>query len=128
MLNPEIEEFAKTLVQHVRDGAIRNCDKRLREDAKGTIAARWKKLVTDESSAAIIRALLPDIVDSAIAQLLWAIDQELLRSIFMTSNGKNVDLSVEGAGQLEGWYMGHEGWRQKYSRERFVDDFKDLKL
>jgi hypothetical protein len=128
MLNPEIEEFAKILVQQVRDRAIRNCDTRLHEDAKDIVAARWKKLITDESSAAVIKALIPDVVDATLAQVLWAIDQELLRLIFIASNEKNADLPVVGSGQLEGWYMGHEGWRHKYSRERFIDDFKGPKL
>ena len=29
--------------------------------------------------------------------------------------------------ELAGWYIGSDGWRAKYSKERFVDDFSDLK-
>lgn len=128
MEKPEIEEFAKILVQQVRDRAIRSCDRRLQGDAKGAIAARWREIITDSNSASIVKAIVPDVVDCALAQLLWAMDQEMLSLIFGASNGKNVSLPLEGSGGLEGSYMGHEGWRQKYSTERFADDFSDLKL
>ena len=32
-----------------------------------------------------------------------------------------------GMGELAGWYMGSDGWRSKYSQQRFIDDFEDLK-
>jgi dipeptidyl aminopeptidase/acylaminoacyl peptidase len=36
------------------------------------------------------------------------------------------DLTKDGASELGGWYMGSEGWRATYSKERYIDDFADL--
>jgi hypothetical protein len=127
MPNPEIEEFANLLIQHVRDTAVRNCDRRLRIDATDPVAKRWKEMGGGETLASIADVLIPDIVDSTLAHLFRAIDQGLLPLSFTASNGKGVDLSVDGLGELAGSYMGSDGWRANYSKERFIDDFSDLK-
>ena len=58
--------------------------------------------------------------------LLHAIDQGVLRLKFVSSTGREVDLTEEGKGELSGWYMGSGGWRAMFSEERYVDDFADL--
>jgi hypothetical protein len=125
MPNPEIEEFAKILVQQVRDAAIQSCDRNLQPGVENPIAKRWRE-VTGTTPESFAEMIIPDIVDSAIAHLLGAIDQELLRLSFTASNGKSADLVAEGLGELSGWYKGGGGWCEKYSKERFVDDFSDL--
>jgi hypothetical protein len=122
MPSPEIEEFAKTLVQQVRDAAIRSSGARVRGSHR--IAERWREAGATEE---IVRTVAPDIVDDTIFHILRAIDQEMLRLSFAAVSGKKVELAVEGAGELGGWYMGSDGWRAKYSRERFADDFSDSK-
>jgi len=122
MPTPEIEEFARTLVQQVRDAAIRNCDALLEPQAGSPVARRWKSLA--ESSD--LRTVIPDAVDEAVFGVLQAIDQGLLRLKYVSSSGREVDLTEEGQGELSGWYMGSGGWRAMYSAERFVDDFADL--
>ena len=123
MPTPEIEEFARTLVQQVRDAAIRNCDALLRPQAGSPVARRWKGLAAGTSD---LRTVIPDAVDEAVFGILQAIDQGLLRLKYMSSSGREVDLTEEGQGELSGWYMGSGGWRAMYSAERFVDDFDDL--
>ena len=71
--------------------------------------------------------LIPDVVDDALAQLFWAIDQELLQISFTASDGKSTNLPADGEGELCCWYMRSVGWRAMYSTERHVDDFSDLK-
>jgi len=127
MPNTNIEEFAKILVQKVRDIAIQNCDRRLRPDATNIIAERWKHTVREGNVESVARVLIPDIVDATLTQFCRAIDQELLRLLYTASNGENANLPVDGLGELAGWYIGSDGWRAKYSKERFVDDFSDLK-
>lgn len=119
----EIEEFAKTLVQQVRDAAIRNCDALLRPQAGSPVARRWKGLPAGTSD---LRSVIPDAVDEAIFGVLQAIDQGVLRLKYVSSSGREVDLTEEGQGELSGWYMGSGGWRAMYSAERFVDDFADI--
>jgi hypothetical protein len=65
-------------------------------------------------------------VDDTIFYLLQAIDQGSLRIAYTASNGKVVDLAAQGLGELSGWFAGSGGWRETYSKERFVDDFSDL--
>lgn len=127
MPSPEIEEFARILVQQVRDAAIQNSDRCLRPDVTHVVAQRWRAAAVDGKLENIASVLIPDIVDKTVAQVLRAIDDGLLQVSFTALNGKKVDLPKEGLGELTGWYMGSDGWRAMYSRERFVDDFSDLK-
>jgi hypothetical protein len=123
MPTPEIEEFARTLVEQVRDAAIRSCDALLQPQAGSPVAHRWKALATDSSD---LRTLIADAVDETVCGVLQAIDQGLLRLKYVSSGGREVDLTEEGQGELTGWYIGSGGWRALYSAERFVDDFADL--
>lgn len=123
MPSPEIEEFAKLLVTQVRDASIQSNDDVL--DAQHVIAKRWRNSLRRGDVKSIAKILIPDIVDETVFQLLNAIDQGILNVTFKASNGKVVNLSEEGLGELGGWYMG--SWRELYSKERYVDDFSDLK-
>jgi hypothetical protein len=124
MPTPEIEMFAKLLVRHVRDASVRACDMNLRPDVKHAVAARWQEAGEDLNS--IAKVLIPDIVDETVFHLLDAIDQGLIPLAYRDSDGKAVDLTKDGLGELAGWYMGSKGWRAEYSGQRFVDDFSDL--
>jgi hypothetical protein len=126
MPNPNIEEFAKMLVQKVRDAAVKNCDSALRVGARDPVALRWKAVNGSEYLEPIAKVVIPDVVDETVFQLLQAIDQGQLKLTFTTASGGTVDLPNDGLGELSGWYMGSGGWRALYSKERFVDDFSDL--
>lgn len=122
----EIEEFAKALVEQVRDAAIQSSDRELQQNAGSPVAMRWKEAAMDGQLETIAKTLIPDIVDDTIFYLLQAIDQGLIKLSFTDSKGKMIDLEKDGFGELSGWYMGSGGWRKMYSKERFVDDFADL--
>jgi hypothetical protein len=70
--------------------------------------------------------MIPDCIDDALFHLLHAIDTGALRLAFLATNGTMVGLSKEGMGQLAGWFMGSDGWKAKYSQQRFFDDCADL--
>lgn len=123
MPSPEIEEFARTLVRQVRDAAVRNCDGLLQPQANSPVARRWRSLGASASDAGVI---VPDTVDETVFSLLQAIDQGALRLKFVSSTGREIDLTDEGLGELSGWYMGSGGWRAMFSEERYVDDFADM--
>ena len=126
MPSPEIEEFARLLVQEVRDAAIRGSDMALRPNTVYPAAKRWKEAAHDDDLKSIVRIVVPDTVDETVFHLLRAIDEGILNLSFTAANGKRVDLPRDGLGELAGWYMGTGGWRALYSQERFVDDFADL--
>ena len=127
MLTPEIEEFAKILVQQVRDAAIRSCDRDLQPDAQSSVARRWKEAARDGIPQELVKMVISDVVDETIANLLLTIDQELLPMSYTASNGNKVNLVEEGRGELSGWYGGSPGWRTLYTSERFADDYSDLR-
>lgn len=128
MTTLEIEEFAKVLVEKVRDAAIQSCDRILLSDGGNAIAKRWKA-ARQGAPDTFAQVLISDVVDETLANLLIAIDQEFLRLSYTASNGKMVDLTsaAKEAGELSGWYGAGGGWCEKYSKERFTDDFADLK-
>jgi hypothetical protein len=125
MANPGIEEFARVVIERVRDTAIRSCDANLNKSSTNPIARRWRE-VAEGDAEEFASVLIPDVVDSTIAHFLGAIDQEILRLVFSASNGESVDLASDGLGELSGWYKGSDGWCARYSRERCADDVSDL--
>jgi hypothetical protein len=121
---PEIQEFARILMQRVRDEAIRECDRDLSPDAPSAAARRWRKAAETGSADVLLKEAIPDVVDSAIAQLLYAIDEGWLHLFYKAGNGKVIDLNKGDRGELVGWLGGGPGgWTVTYSKERFVDDF-----
>ncbi len=121
MPTPEIEEFARILVRQVRDKAIKDCALHLDPKAQGESAKRWRGLAGDQHGIDVARSLAPECVDEAIFYLLYAIDDGLLQLSFRASNGRVVDLTSEGLGELAGSYIGPDGWCDHYSKERLVE-------
>jgi hypothetical protein len=120
MASPGLEEFARKLVQAVRDRALRSCDLNLRPEAAAVPAKRWREAgVTGGSGAANV--IVPDAIDEALFFLLNAIDQGILRLRYVAEDGSEVDLSEDGLGELAGWYVGPDGWRRQYSSERYFE-------
>jgi hypothetical protein len=120
---PEVETFAEALVAYVRDLAVQSCDAASQPHAQHKVARRWKDAgVTSK----MLEVLIPDIVDDALFHLLDAIDNGGLALFIRTSDGELRPLEEEGKGEMAGWFMGHDGWRARYSKTRFHDDFADL--
>src|ERR1051326_2104167 len=119
MPTPVVEEFARILVERVRDASIQNCDTIFHSPGSARIIQRWRA-ARARSAEELANVLIPDIVDETIANLLIAIDQELLRLSFSASDGSSVDLTdvAKSSGELSGWYGGPEGWRTKYTSQR----------
>jgi hypothetical protein len=125
MPKPEIEEFAKILVRQVRDAAIHNSDRCLSPQATHVVAKRWREAARTGQLEPIAKTLIPDVVDDTIFYLLHAIDDGSLQLSFTATNGQTVNLTKEGLSELAGWYAGE--WNGKYTKERFVDDYSDLR-
>jgi len=125
-MNPELEKFAEILVRTVRDASIKSCDRALTPDYSTPVADRWKVAMKNESIKDYSTILISDVVDETIFHFLNALDQGVLRLEFLTAAHNKLDLTKDGLSELAGFYMGSGGWRSTYSKERFVDDFKDL--
>jgi len=124
-MSPEIEEFARLLILYVRDAAIQSNDRALLSSAKHSLAKRWANAAHELPPSDFARVIIPDVVDDTIFFLLQAIDQGDLQLIYRASDGSAVDLTDRGHGELAGWFIGNEGWRDTYSKERFADDSAD---
>src|ERR1700744_5957391 len=97
MIQKEIIEFAKILVQHVRDTAIKSCDARLRSNnSKSPIAHRWQNALKTGDMLKFGETIIPDCVDDTIFFLLEAIDQELLNLTLNNLNNETINLTQEG--------------------------------
>jgi hypothetical protein len=88
MPNPEIEEFAKMLVQEVRDAAIKSCDRALQPNVAYPLAKRWRAAADKGDLELIASVVIPDTVDETLFHLLQAIDQGFLQLSFTAPNGK----------------------------------------
>jgi hypothetical protein len=118
-MEPILEDFAKRLVERVRDLAIKNSDRRLLPGMAGVIGERWQRSAAAGDCHAFAHEIIPDVVDDTLFFLLLAIDEGQL-NLLLRSQGRIVDLQEQGLGELAGWYMG-QGWRDVYSSERFTD-------
>lgn len=119
MPSREIEEFASKLVRAVRDQAIQSCDANALPAAQNIVAKRWRRTNAERAG----EVMVPDAVDEALFFLLTAIDQGVVRLTYTADDGRAVDLSETG--ELAGWYIGPDGWRRKYSSERYLEFTSD---
>ncbi len=124
MLPEEIIKFGRELTNYVRDSAIKSCDSRLRSNnVKSPSAKRWQDAKSRGNIDEFGEMIIPDCVDEAIFYLLEAIDLGVLNISLNTSEGKAINLTEQGKGELSGWYSGQ--WISEYSKERFIDDFPE---
>ena len=74
MPTPEVEEFAKILVQKVRDAAIQSNDRRQQPNAGSLVAKRWRDALRNGTPETFVKVIIPDVVDETMFFLLQAID------------------------------------------------------
>ncbi len=123
MPTPEVEEFALALVRHVRDAAIRDFDVVLDPGGTSPMTKRCLAVVDKPSK---LGEVIADAIDVTVFSMLRAIDEGALRLQYIAENGRAVELTEEGRGELGGWYMGSGGWRAMFSQQRYIDDFADM--
>ncbi len=119
MENPDIEMFAAKLVQLVRDQAIHDCYIDISPQAKAPESMRDKSILANSNLDDVKKYLIPRWVDAAIFCLLDAIDNQHIKLLYVTDDGRTVDLNDEGMWEMAGRYIedNEEGWRVKYSKE-----------
>lgn len=118
MKSDALDEFARALLAHVRDAAVRSCDAQLRPQARSPEAQKWRALQVSEALSAIV----PDVVDHAVFELMKAIDDAGLHLKFVAASGEEIDLTEDGGSELAGSFIGT--WRQRFARERFYDELE----
>lgn len=125
MRQEEFKEFAKLIVESIRDVAIRNADNQLyATNMNSPIAKRWRDIRNSGDIDKFGETIIADTVDDTIGCFLLAIDERLMNLSFNSSDGKNTISVNDLVGELCGWYMGE--WRLAYSSERCSNDFGQL--
>jgi hypothetical protein len=122
-VSAELAEFARRLMENVRDEAIRECDMLARLGGRAAVTGRWRKAAKTRDPEALLKEAIPDIVDDTLFWLLYAIDEGWLKLSYTAENGKVIELHGIDPGDLAGWLGGGEGgWTTTYSKQRFIDD------
>ena len=121
MSDAELDRFAERLMTNVRDQAIVDLDARVSEPARDPISRRWAKVIQGDQTRDTVRALIPEIVDHVLYQLLHAIDNEDLPLAWLNEDGSCTSLEELGLGEMAGWMMPPEGWRERFSSQRAPD-------
>jgi hypothetical protein len=94
----------------------------------GLRAEQWQEVLQNSDAPSAVTALIPDIVDQVLFELLDRADNNGLRLAWRRNDGEWVPLSDLGSGEMAGWLMGSDGWRESYSGERFNDYLANLHL
>jgi hypothetical protein len=116
MEEKEMTEFAKILVNNIRDMAIKSSDVQLHTtNTNSPTAKRWQSSKNDVIKFG--EMAIADSVDTAIFYFLLAIDEGILNISINTPDGEILDIPKDRIGELGGWYMGE--WIEKYTKERF---------
>lgn len=127
MPEPAVNEFARKVIQLVRDYAIEAADVMARQDEQGRLNdERWQAAAKTGDVATLLHAVIPDVVDHAAFYLFHAIDNEEIQLVYRADDGTSVELSRAGWGELAGELMGTPGLRHAYATQRFTDYFPEF--
>ena len=115
----ELRQFAELLMRLVRDQSIASCDALAAGRMGGAAGKRWRELLADDQARDAVRALIPEIVDEVLFYFVNALDADDLPLAWRREDGSYVDLYELGGSELGGDLMVSDGWRAKYSSQRF---------
>ena len=122
----ELDEFAHQLMRLVRDRAIVACDALVSGSIAGPQGDRWRRLSAPVGEE--LHALIPDVVDQVLFELLAAADSGELPLAWHGSSGAPKSFEDLGNSEMAGWMMGTDGWRDRHSEQRFNDYNAGLRL
>jgi hypothetical protein len=126
----DLRQFAELVMRLVRDRAIVACDSLAAGRVRGARGEYWQALTPDPASRALAEALIPEVVDEVLFQLLDALDNGQLPVAWRsTEDGSWIPLEDLGQGEMAGWLtMGQGGWPDSFSGQRHVDHLAGLHL
>jgi hypothetical protein len=123
-----LDRFAAVLMTRVRDPAISECDRLASGQTIGPRGDYWREFVTDDGARRALEALIPDVVDQVLFELLNAADNHELPLAWQEPDGSCLPLDELGMQEMAGWLMGSDGWRRRFSTQRFHDPAGNLRL
>jgi hypothetical protein len=109
----DLDAFAQILIA-IRDAAIHDLDGL--KDKNSARAHKWAQ-IAETDPGGILEHVIPECVDQVLSQVCQFIDDGRLHVFWQRNAGDAIDMTVEGLGELEGWYA--SDWRER-SAERSV--------
>ena len=93
-VSPALDLFGELLVTRVREKAILDWMKQLDGRMKGETADRLRAdiAVLGETQLALLRQLVPQIVDTTLHHLLWTLEQERSVEVVVVGSGGSQSL------------------------------------
>jgi len=113
-----LDELGKILMEKVRDEAIDDWNRilsgRMKSDRAQAVHQRVSKMGAE--AGALVREMVPQIVDTTLHHLLWTLEQnqERLRLTVVSEEGET-DAAAESDG-LPGELYSGEGWIARFSK------------
>ena len=120
----EVHQIGQWLVEQIRDTCVSEVDRLIDGRVKGKQGKAWRVALQTMDAEQAMRALMPDVVDAVIFELLYKVDEG---SLDLHIAGPPA-LATEGAdrGEYAGWFEGDDGWRHWYAKQRFNEYYTDL--
>ncbi len=120
MNEEKLNEFAKKIVNNIRDQAIEECDANLSfTNLDNPITKRWYDAMQKGDFKEFAKNIIADAVDSALFHVLHSVDYEDFDIAYKIDDVK-YELGKEYSGELAGYYMG--SWVQEFSQQRYYND------
>ncbi len=120
-MKEQIISFARSIIEHVRDDAIQSCNNQINaSNLNSPSAKRYDEAIKKGDVKRFAEMIVSDSVDDTIFYLFNAIDNGLINLSINLPDGKHINLTEEGMGELAGLYLTE--WRSEFSKERFFED------
>jgi hypothetical protein len=113
-----LDQFGKVLITRVRDETIDDWERTFDGQMRGNTAIQVRHLIRGFSSdqVALLKLLVPKVVDDCIHHLLWTLEQsDKIKLSVLTDSGTVEDLNSVSDG-LPGEMYSDEGWIARFSR------------
>ena len=120
MSGRSLDRLGELLMTRVRDKAISDWDKILDGRMKGATADRVRSELAAGTGepVAILRRLIPLVVDTTLHHLLWTLEQEKSLNLSIGVEGDVIPSAREASDGLSGELYGTRGWIARFSTER----------
>ena len=118
-MNP-LDALGEILMTQVRDKAIGDWDRIIDGRMKGRTADKIRAELDAASAdaSAVLRKMIPRIVDTTLHYLLWTLEQEHSLTLSIEADGETSPNIREESDGLSGELYGTRGWLCRFSQER----------
>ena len=120
MKKEALDQFGRILMERGRDRTVVNWDKILDGTMKGKSCEAIKQRLAHLSPEQIevVRWLVPQIVDTSLHYVLWALEQENSISLLIKDEHGEMHNLREASDGLPGELYTEDGWIARFSKQR----------